>query len=165
MSQRESQAMTEVLNPSNEFDVRCIPVEAEWNIDWNRVQDDFSVLASQSRATSLSGARKRPSSLYPVFEIAVWELDATWRLLSALDAHCMAQENKLMASGVAQLWAQQQLQNAEGELSTARTQFLEAFRTLNQKQRGNASDGESQGVGALTALNDLEKVWQSQTQL
>ncbi|RYG58390.1 hypothetical protein EON80_27180 [bacterium] len=145
------------------FDIQAIPGEAECSIDWAKLQHDL-VEDRHPNPVSVMGA-----PLYPIFEIAVWELAALQQLLMALDERYTALEKSVLTQGRENQHARQQLQKAEGELMVARTEFLEAFHRLNSqygkeiaaKAERAESDEEKRVLEAINALWDMEAVWSS----
>jgi len=139
------------------FDTSFIPGEAATAVNWTKIHNDFNSLGAEE---TLARVRDVPTRLYPIFEVAVWELDSLHNLLAALDAHRVALEQRLTSSGDSRAWEQKQLDEAENELCLARSDFLEAFHQLNQKKNTSIQDEEKQIFSAVNALWDLEAVWE-----
>jgi hypothetical protein len=151
------------------FDVQFVPGEAQSCVDWVKLQSDLSSVQDEPHATTVSMAG---TPLYPIFEVAVWELTAMQHLLVALDERFIALEESLVADGVAGEVAKSELRKAENDLRSARTEFLEAFHRLGARYGmelppksgtglGMSDAGEKRILEALNALWDMEAVWSS----
>jgi hypothetical protein len=151
------------------FDIQFVPGEAQNSVDWVKLQSDLSPVQDEPHGTPVSMAG---TPLYPIFEVAVWELTAMQQLLVALDERFIALEQSLVADGVAGEVAKSELRKAENDLKSARTEFLEAFHRLERRhgmelplQNGRIDGmddaGEKRILEALNALWDMEAVWSS----